>query len=115
METRVEKMFETVNAKLTKEEREGRLDIQYRKTAGKHVIVGLKRPDARISVFPLAAQVAKYRNGMAKMLEEMGLDNEPIEIVCLLGKPPSEWKNPDGCRIVEETLRVQQARYVNYD
>ncbi|MCY4528324.1 MAG: ATP-binding protein [Chloroflexi bacterium] len=115
METRVEKMFETVNTRLTKEEREGRLDIQYRKTAGKHVIVELKRPDVRVSVYPLAAQIAKYRSAMAKMLVDMELDNEPIEIVCLLGKPPTEWENPDGRRIVEETLRVQQARYVNYD
>ena len=115
METRVEKMFETVNRRLTKEEREGRLDIQYRKTAGKHVIVELKRPDVRVSVYPLAGQIAKYRSAMAKMLEEMELDNEPIEIVCLLGKPPAEWENPDGRRIVEETLKVQQARYVNYN
>ena len=115
METRVESMFETVNKGLTKEERDGRLDIQYRKTAGKHVIVELKRPDVRVSVYPLAAQIAKYRSAMAKMLEGMGLDHEPIEIVCLLGKPPSEWETVDGHRIVEETLRVQQARYVNYD
>lgn len=115
METRVERMFETVNTRLTKQEREGRLDIQYRKTAGKHVIVELKRPDVRVSVYPLAAQIAKYRSAMAKMLEDMELDNEPIEIVCLLGKPPSEWENSDGRRIVKETLRVQQARYVNYD
>ena len=114
METRVENMFETVNTRLTKEEREGRLDIQYRKTAGKHVIVELKRPDVRVSVYPLAAQIGKYRSAMTKTLDDMGLGNEPIEIVCLLGKPPLEWEAADGRRIVEETLGVQQARYVNY-
>lgn len=115
METRVESMFETVNARLTKEEREGRLDIQYRKTAGKHVIVELKRPDVRVSVHALAAQIGKYRSAMAKMLEDMGQGNEPIEIVCLLGKPPTEWDTTGGRDIVEGTLRVLQARYVNYE
>lgn len=116
METRVERMFDTVDARLTDEERQGRLDIQYRKTAGKHVIVELKRPDIRVSVHVLAAQINKYRSAMEKMLEDMGLGNEPIEIVCLLGRPPTEWETVvRGREIVEGTLRVLQARYVNYE
>ncbi len=115
LEARVESIFEKLNAKLTKDEREARLDIQYRKTAGKHVIVELKRPDVSVSVYRLSEQIGKYRSAMTKMLEDMNLSNEPIEIICLLGKPPSEWDTPGGHRIVEETLRIQQARYVNYN
>ena len=31
------------------------------------------------------------------------------------GNPPRESSNPDGKRLVEDTLSVQGARYVNYD
>ena len=44
METRVGKLFQEVSAGLTQEEKLGRIDIRYRKTAGQHVIIELKRP-----------------------------------------------------------------------
>ena len=88
---------------------------KYRKTAGKHVIVELKRPNRSVSVFVLASQIGKYRSGMLKILDDMGLRHEPVEFVCLLGKAPTEWDGTDGKRIVDETLGVLNARYVNYD
>lgn len=116
MEKRVETLFETVNKTLTPEERKGRLDIQYRKTAGKHVIVELKRPKVKVSVHDLASQVGRYRSGMKKILRDNGVPDEPIEIICVLGSPPTEWEDgADGKEIVENTLDVQGARYVNYD
>jgi hypothetical protein len=115
MESRVEKMFENVDAKLTGDERSGRLDIQYRKTAGKHVIVELKRPGVKVSVYDLTKQIAKYRSGLKKILEEMGAADESIEIVCLLGKPPTEWDDTGGKDIVQNTLGVQNARFLHYD
>ena len=115
MEKRVGSLFEDVGAKLSDEEKNARLDIKYRKTAGKHVIVELKRPDRSVSVYDLARQIEKYRSGMLKILESVGIRHEPIEFVCLLGKAPMEWGGPDGKRMVEETLDVLNARYVNYD
>ncbi len=116
MEKRVESLFAQVDAKLTDEERAGRLDIQYRKTAGKHVIVELKRPKVKVSVHALAAQVGKYRSGLKKILRDAETPDEPIEIICVLGTPPTEWEDgADGKQIVEDTLRVQGARYVHYD
>tara|TARA_R110002049_G_scaffold20717_7_gene75933 strand:+ start:694 stop:2700 length:2007 start_codon:yes stop_codon:yes gene_type:complete len=114
METRVDKLFEQVDATLTDEERQGRIDIGYRKTAGKHVIVELKRPERVVSVYELGAQIEKYRSGMHKILEELEKSHEPVEFVCLLGSPPKEWSNPDGKELVEDTLAAQNARYVNY-
>ena len=35
--------------------------------------------------------------------------------MCLLGRPPTEWDEPGGREEVEQTLRVQNARYVDYD
>ena len=115
MEKRVGALFNDVDANLSDEERYARLDIKYRKTAGKHVIVELKRPDRSVSVYDLARQIEKYRSGMLKILDSAGIRHEPVEFVCLLGKPPSEWDGPDGKRMVEATLGVLNARYVNYD
>ena len=114
MEARVGTLFSEVNADLSSEEKNARLDIKYRKTAGKHVIVELKRPDRRVSVFDLSKQIEKYRSGMLKILEEMNR-REPVEFVCLLGRAPIEWENPGGQTTVEQTLNGVNARYVSYD
>ncbi len=115
MEKRVGKLFAEVDATLTDEEKKARLDIKYRKTAGKHVIIELKRPERSVSVYDLGKQIQKYRSGMLKILEKIGTPHEPVEFVCLLGKVPTEWNSPDGKRTVEEVLRALNARYVHYD
>jgi len=115
MEKRVDSLFGEVDAKLSDEEKRARLDIKYRKTAGKHVIIELKRPERTVSVYDLAKQIQKYREGMLKLLDNTGTPHEPIEFVCLLGKAPIEWAAPTGKRTVEEVLGVHNARYVNYD
>ena len=115
MEKRVGTLFRDVDADLSDEEKNARLDIRYRKTAGKHVIIELKRPDRSVSVYELGRQIEKYRSGLMRILEAAGTPHEPFEFVCLMGRPPSEWRNPGGPTLVENTLKVQNARYVNYD
>lgn len=115
MESRVKSIFDQDADDLTKDEGNGRIDIGYRKTAGKHVIVELKRPSVTVSVHDLAAQVGKYRSATLKMLEQSNLEREPIEIVCVLGKPPREWSDYGGPEVVRKTLEAQDARYVHYD
>ena len=116
METRMESLFDKIDAGLSQEERNARLDIQYRETAGKHVVVELKRPGRTVSVFKLAEQIEKYRSGMIKILRQIDGSHDPmVEFVCLLSKPPTEWDNPNGQKLVEDVLGAQNARYVNYD
>ena len=115
MERRVSTLFAAVDTTLSDEEKKARLDIKYRKTAGKHVIIELKRPERSVSVYDLAKQIQKYRSGMLKILAKAGTPHEPVEFVCLLGKTPIEWSDADGKRTVEEVLGVLNARYVNYD
>lgn len=115
MEKRVGTLFADVDATLSDEEKKARLDIKYRKTAGKHVIIELKRPDRSVSVYDLGKQIQKYRSGMLKLLEKAGTPHEPVEFVCLLGKVPPEWNSPDGKRTVEDILRAHNARHVHYD
>ena len=115
MERRVHKLFEDVDANLTDEEKKGRLDIAYRKTAGQHVIIELKRPERIVTISEIHRQIEKYTSGMLKLLEAQGTPNEPVEIVLLLGKEPAEWANLGGRERAEQVLRTYRARIVFYD
>jgi hypothetical protein len=115
METGVKSMFAKVDADLSKEERAGRLDIGYRKTAGEHVIIELKRPDRVLSVPEMLEQAEKYLSGMLKLLQMQGTPHEPVEIVFVLGTQPKEWKNPDGMKRVREALKAYRSRIVFYN
>lgn len=116
METRVKSMFTDIDEKLTPAERSGRLDIAYRKTAGQHVIIELKRPERTVSVSSeLLPQVTKYRNGMQRLLDAQGNSHEPVEIVLLLGKPPTDVQDSVSKDRALMTLQVQNARIVYYD
>jgi len=115
MEERVEKLFAEIEAGLTQEERAARIDIKYRKTAGEHLVIELKRPARVVSVYELAAQIGKYRSGMKKVLAAMNRENEPVEFICLLGKHPREWAEPGGQELVTNLLKPLNARVVTYD
>ena len=114
MERRVDKLFDAVDAKLTDEQKAGRIDIGYRKTAGKHVIVELKRPERVVTTIELLEQIEKYRSGMEEILKEMGIGDEPIEIVILLGKKPRDWASSNGQKRSDEMLNAQGARVMFY-
>jgi hypothetical protein len=105
--------FSKVTAKLTKAEREGRIDIRYKTAAGKHIIVELKRYSVTINVHDLAKQLSKYRSALAKCLRERFPD-EPKEIECIsiLGKPPQPEEDPEQVR---RTLEAIRARFITYD
>lgn len=115
METRVQTMFAEVTAELTDEERRGRLDIGYRKAAGEHVIIELKRPDRVVGRSEMLDEAEKYLSGMLRLLEAQGTPHEPVEIVFVLGAKPREWDNPDGKNRVREQLKTNRARIVFYD
>jgi hypothetical protein len=107
MERTVTAEFE--NVQLTREERRGRIDIRYRTTAGKHVIIELKRRDVNVNVHDLAKQLEKYRVALMKCLEAR-FPEEPrhIECVAILGNPPTGEN-------VDQTLLASEARFVTYD
>ena len=105
--------FKGVDAKLTKDEKEGRIDIRYKTAAGKHIIIELKKYDRSVEATELLAQVRKYRSALEKCLKER-FPAEPrvIECICVIGTPP-EPKDKE-----EENIRLLQtinARYITYD
>lgn len=90
----VQAEFARLSSGLSEEERNGRIDIRYKKTAGKHVIVELKRASVRSTSWSLGAQVQKYMDALAKQLDEHE-EEGPIEAVCLLGHVPTDWASAD--------------------
>ena len=114
MEARVGKEFAKITGKLTAIEMKSRIDIQYRTTAGRHVIVELKRPNTSTSTPSLVAQGFKYTGALRQILEEVGDQYSKVEMVYVLGRKPSDWSRVDGRRISEETLGGLGARVVFY-
>ena len=114
MEQRVATAFKGVDANLTDEERRGRVDIRYRTTAGKHVIVELKRAGLTTETAALLGQVDRYRSALKKLLEQSGEAYPNIDTVCVVGTPLRDWANAEGRKESDETLRAKAIRVVTY-
>jgi hypothetical protein len=116
-ETLVNKFLEENTAQLKATEKKARIDIGYRTTSGKHVIVELKRASVAVLVDDLVKQVRKYRDGAKRIVAKTTFKDWPIEIICLVGKPPPEWNDADGTgrEGVLKTLATVDARIVFYD
>ena len=115
IETKINEFLKSDTEKLSAKEKLARIDIAYRTTTGKHVIVELKRSNVSPPIDKLVAQVRKYRNGVKKILDKSEYANWPIEIICLLGTFPPEYKEADGPKQVKDALDAVDARIVMYD
>ena len=117
MEQTVGDEFKKLDTRLSESEKKGRMDIRYRKTAGAHVIVELKRASVSVTQYKLAEQVEKYRKALEKCLESVADEDrgsEPVTVVCVVGKKPSNWKNLEDERQGRNALRAQHIRVVTY-
>lgn len=109
----VQTEFDGVTAKLTDEERKGRIDIRYRTAAGKHIIIELKKYDRKVTVFELSEQLAKYRSALRKCLEKkFPGESKSIECIAILGSPPT---HPEGQAEADKYFRDGGYRYLTYD
>ncbi len=112
MEEKVITAFDEVDKKiLTDAERNGRLDIRYKAISGKHIIIELKRPSVATTINSLVNQVDKYKDALSKCLDSIGKPEELVEVVCVLGKHPSDWNKEQK----RNSLNVQNIRVVLYD
>ena len=116
-ETLVNKFLSTDTAALKGEERNARIDIGYRTTGGKHIIIELKRASVRVPIDDLTKQIRRYRDGARRVLRTTEYVGWPIEIICLVGKPPPEWDDVDGTgpKGVIDALKNVDVRIVFYD
>ncbi|MDP2785630.1 MAG: ATP-binding protein [Sulfurimicrobium sp.] len=116
-ETQVNEFLKKNSGELKGAEKKARIDIGYRTTGGKHVIVELKRASIAVPLDDLTKQIRKYRDGAKRILEKTSFKDWPIEIICLVGKPPPEWNDASGTgrKGVIESLKAVDARLVFYD
>jgi hypothetical protein len=114
MEQTVSTAFNKINANLTAEEKKGRIDIKYKTTSGKHLIIELKRANRAVSDTELMDQVLKYHEALRKILKEAGKDREPIEIICLVGKNLKNWTDETNRKTSEQSLSAKNIRVVLY-
>ena len=113
MEQNVRIAFGVIDAGLSDDEKNGRFDIKYKMTSGKHVIIELKRAGRKLSHFELLEQVDKYGEALRKLVQAIG-KNEPVEIVCIVGKPLAQWENPEQQERSKQMLTAQNIRVVLY-
>lgn len=77
--------FDIIDAGLTQEEKDARLDIRYKKASNKHLIIELKRGNRIVKTDELSAQVRKYFSATTKIMTTQEM-TEPFEIIVLLGQ-----------------------------
>ena len=114
MEERVETSFQTVSDNLTDEERRGRFDIRYKKSSGKHILIELKRSSVNIESSDLQKQVLKYKRALEKIFTGMPSESGPIDIICLIGKPCSDWYTDEEERESRRSLATRGIRVILY-
>ena len=93
-----------------------RMDIKYRKVSGTHVIIELKRASTRVSKTEIEEQLGKYISSVQHEINK--LENErkyPIEAICIVGKLPQGWDNPDIRKRDEESLKPYSIKVLTYD
>lgn len=114
METTIKTEWGKITAKLTDDEASGRRDIKYRTAAGKHIVVELKRATVKTDTYTLMRQVDKYRTALMKVLESVGKADEPVEGVCVVGVPLSDWDTPRGLEESRKLFATKNMRVVMY-
>lgn len=93
-----------------------RTDIRYRRVAGAHVVLELKRGSRRVAKTDIEAQLTRYiRATEVKLKNDPKEAALPIEGICLVGKLPQGWDNENERRIDEESLRPRRIRVMTYD
>lgn len=100
---------------LSQEEKAGRLDLGYRKTAGKHVIIELKRAKRVVTTEEMVKQVRKYRNALTKILASSCGSDYAFEILFVVGKPIDNDGSAENRELVYKTLIPYNARVVYYN
>lgn len=93
-----------------------RMDIRYRRVAGAHVILELKRASRRLHKTDIERQLGDYMSAVRKQLkEDLQQIRLPIEGICIVGKLPIGWEEDSEIRRKEEdSLRLLGIRVLTY-
>ena len=78
------------------------------------VLIELKRPERKMELGDLLKQGEKYRDGLTALLVNRRRENEPIEVVFLIGVPLKNWNNPKRRDEDEDVFRRKGMRVLLY-
>lgn len=110
--------YPNFNPDLDNDKNLGRVDIQYKKTSGKHIIIELKRASRRLSQYQLLGQVTKYKKALKDLISASG-GKEPVEVICIVGKKLEEWEGSDvDVSSIESSklaMAMEDTRVILYD
>ena len=113
MEKSIRAAFDGISENSPEKEKRGRIDIRYKKSSGKHIIVELKRASVKTGTTALLEQVDKYREAVRTEIGHVG-DGGAIETICLVGTDLRDWSSPVRKRESEDMLRAKNVRVVTY-
>lgn len=114
MEKTMKKALGKIANSLTQKEKNARVDVYYATTGNKHVIIELKKSDKQLSTLDFIQQIENYHTATLKILDELGKSNEPIEIICVVGRELKDWNNPRGREKSTDMLKSLDARIAMY-
>ena len=113
MEKNIRAAFDKISEKSPEEEKRGRIDIRYKKSSGRHIIIELKRASVKTTTSALLNQVDKYREAVKKEIMRAGANNS-IETICLVGTELRDWSTSELRDESEKTLQPKNIRVVTY-
>lgn len=93
----------------------GRIDIHYRQTAKKHLIIELKKADVVTTTPKIMEQLLKYEEGLRAKLKQLDEEHEAIECIFICGKLPSSWKDSVNKEREQKALKECNIRVLTYD
>lgn len=114
MERSVLNALNVVCDKLSAEEKKARLDLGYRKSAGKHIIIELKRAERIVKFSEMMDQVMKYNSALTKALSKSDGTIETFEILFVVGKPIDGNDSLSHRKYIADTLKPSNARVIYY-
>lgn len=117
MEQTVSKILKTKVDSLLPAEKVGRLDLCYKESALEHVIIELKKYDAKVEIADLFSQIQKYKSAFTKVLDSK-FPNSPeksIKVICVLGEPPRPYTTKKSIEQHQNALKVYDAEFITYD
>lgn len=114
MEKQVKNALDIEFEGLSEDEKNGRLDIGYRKAAGKHIVIELKRAKRVVKLDEVVKQVSKYYSALVKLLTEAEGSNYSFEILFVVGKPIDNNNDTQHRDVVNKSLEAFNCRIVYY-
>lgn len=112
----MEERLQVVISRVPEKGKTVRLDIRYRRVAAAHVIIELKRASRALDKTEIESQIRRYIDALENELKKNAKESQyPIESICIVGKLPRGWANPDTRKKDEESLRAYSIKIITYD